>query len=225
MVRLSDTERSILQHLCRYRISHVVPISVVLGGKSPASALRKLIGSGFVERMPLPGNGQVLIPTKKAAIALGYPPTRAHTSTNARSIADTLAITWHCLLGSHRCHRLTYAEMTDLIDAPPPRGPNFILDPLMPSVGRVYVANDTSTYGIERQVGRAIRSASRHEALAPALESGELGILVLVGEPSRLAEVRGVLASAYSGCRTSVAYAPPPERLADALREYEQSNA
>ena len=217
---LSAGERLLIDLADRHRVTipEAIPVAA-FSGQPVSRVVSRLVARELIREVPLPGNRKAIALDRKGASVLNLPPKRAALSSNIKAIGDTLATTWHCCLSDAARFRLTFEEMRELIGAEPPKGPVFVLDTAERVVNRIYVPGDTADALVLRQVGRWQRKASKHQALAPALESGELGITCLVGEPERVDDLAAKVRDTYPSLRASVAYAPPIERLSEALTQ------
>lgn len=230
MKPLDDYERRdrlILRHVALYGVLLNAAVSkLFFSGKQAGQIIRRLADEGLLELFArsLPGGITYAKLTKSGCIRIGAAEKRSR-PLSGHALQQAIAILCYCILGSHRRHRLTHAEMKRLYGerAPAANIPHVLLSPAefgRHIVLRVHFAAGTALDTI-KQVKRHLDDIQRNPTLADASgPDGSYGFLLLAPtEASSQSLLQAVERHALrEQTIISVAVAPNVDGLAAYLR-------
>jgi hypothetical protein len=146
---------------------------------------------------------------------------------DAQTIDFELQTLWFSTLSEHRYHRLTIAEIRQLIRTPPHHHIRHVVGDVGdgPFIGRVYA----SKVGIKDTVGRLkqfMSEARTKHGLGSWVDTGDYGFCVLLDSHTKVEAMADAVMSNRQGAgaiadkaRIHVAFAPTSENVSEAIGE------
>lgn len=231
---LDERDRAILTHLARYRLTFQEILGVLFfDGKSPQSALTRLIADGYLEAVKGYGGnrrGYKLSVAGARAAGLGR---RRGDHPGSEAGPFNLAVLTFCLLNGRPRIRLENSELEELFDGKRPPGRCHCLESSTKAkrVYHVYVPGERTEPGeIARQTCEHAAKAVQLKWMQPWLNNDVYAFAVLADSANRLAAIKTALdeAKLASGqllpeaVPIHVELVPGPAPLGEALHDLAQ---
>ncbi|MCA9244412.1 MAG: MarR family transcriptional regulator [Phycisphaerales bacterium] len=232
---LNQTQRCVLEHLARYRLSFQEIVSALyFEGASPQKTLNQLREQGLIETQKgFGGNRTAYVLTRAGAGALGASRRRAD-NLGSEALPANLAVLAFCLLRGRARIRLNDNELVELLGEPAPAGRFHCLErgARATRIYHVYAPGDsTRVADVVARTRSHVAEVRKLPTLEPWLRHEFYSHAILVDNEDRAAELNAAIDDANgdgkplrSLSHIHVETVPGLASFEEALRELAQEN-